>query len=380
MENTPIQVSEAIALINQTMEYAYPTLVIEGEVSGFKINQGKFVFFDIKDDGGSLGCFMMLFQLRTALEDGMRVRVIASPKLTQWGKFSLTVRTVEPIGEGSLKRAFDLLKAKLEKEGLFEENRKRPLPAFPSRIGLITSTQAAGYADFTTILNQRWGGMEVLVANVTVQGASAPAQMVSAIQHFNQMSEPPEAIVVVRGGGSADDLAAFNDEPLVRAVAASRVPTLVGVGHEVDTSLVDLVADVRAATPTNAAQLLVPNRQEIAERHEYQLGQSIKKVEGRYVRLEDMVIQARGQMLNSIISREQHIDHEFIQLRRTLKQLNPLSVLQRGYAVVRAEGGALVADGGLSIQSGDELDIELRDVIVKAGVKHVDKKDRNITG
>lgn len=374
MEKLPISVSDAIALINQTMEYAYPTLVIEGEISGFKVNQGKFVFFDIKDAGGSLGCFMMVFQLRTALEDGMRVRITASPKLTQWGKFSLTVRTVEPIGEGALKRAFELLHAKLEKEGLFDESRKRLLPSLPSRIGLITSTQAAGYADFTTILNQRWGGMEVMVANVTVQGASAPGQMVSALQHFNEMSEPPEVIVIVRGGGSADDLAAFNDEPLVRAIAASRVPTLVGVGHEVDTSLVDLAADVRAATPSNAAQLLVPNRHEIVERHEYQLQQSIKKVEGRYLRLEDMVLQSRGKMLNSIISREQHIEHEFIQLRRTLKQLNPLSVLQRGYAVVRAEGGALIADGGVSIQAGDELDIELRDVIVKAGVKHVDKK------
>ena len=374
MENYPITVSDAIALINQTMEYAYPTLVIEGEVSSFKVNQNKFVFFDIKDEGGSLGCFMMVYQLRTALEDGMRVRVTASPKLTQWGKFSLTVRTVEPVGEGSLKRAFDLLKAKLEKEGLFEEGRKRPLPAIPNRIGVITSTQAAGYADFTTILNQRWGGMEVLVANVTVQGVSAPGQMVSALEHFNQMSEPPEVIVLIRGGGSADDLAAFNDEPLVRAIAASRVPTLVGVGHEVDTSLADLAADVRAATPSNAAQLLVPNRHEIAERHEYQLKQSIKKVEGRYIRLEDMVIQTRGQMINSIISREQHIEHEFIQLRRTLKQLNPLSVLQRGYAVVRAEG-ALIADGGVSIREGDDLDIELRDVIVKAGVKHVQQKD-----
>ena len=374
MENYPITVSDAIALINQTMEYAYPTLVVEGEVSSFKVNQNKFVFFDIKDEGGSLGCFMMVYQLRTALEDGMRVRVTASPKLTQWGKFSLTVRSVEPIGEGSLKRAFDLLKVKLEKEGLFDEGRKRPLPAIPNRIGVNTSTQAAGYADFTTILNQRWGGMEVLVANVTVQGVSAPGQMVSALEHFNQMSEPPEVIVLIRGGGSADDLAAFNDEPLVRAIAASRVPTLVGVGHEVDTSLADLAADVRAATPSNAAQLLVPNRHEIAERHEYQLKQSIKKVEGRYVRLEDMVIQTRGQMINSIISREQHIEHEFIQLRRTLKQLNPLSVLQRGYAVVRAEG-ALIADGGVSIREGDDLDIELRDVIVKAGVQHVQQKD-----
>lgn len=374
MEKLPISVSDAIALINQTMEYAYPTLVIEGEVSGFKLNQGKFVFFDIKDAGGSLGCFMMLFQLRTALEDGMRVRVTASPKLTQWGKFSLTLRTVEPIGEGSLKRAFDLLRAKLDKEGLFDEGRKRLLPQLPSRIGLITSTQAAGYVDFTTILNQRWGGMEVMVANVTVQGASAPGQIVSAIEHFNQLSEPPDVIVLVRGGGSADDLAAFNDEPLVRAIASSRVPTLVGVGHEVDTSLVDLAADVRAATPSNAAQLLVPDREEIAARHRYMLERSLGNVEGRYLRLEDMVHQARGTMMSALIAREQSIEHEFIQLRRTIKQLNPLSVLQRGYAVVRSENGALVADGGAAIASGDELSIELRDVIVKAGVKDVRKK------
>lgn len=375
MEKLPITVSDAIALINQTMEYAYPTLVIEGEISAFKVNQGKFVFFDIKDAGGSLGCFMMVYQLRTALEDGMRVRVVCSPKLTQWGKFSLTVRTVEPIGEGSLKRAFELLKAKLTKEGLFEEGRKRLLPSLPGRIGLVTSTQAAGYTDFTTILNQRWGGMEVMVANVTVQGMSAPGQMIKAIEHFNQMSEPPDVIVIVRGGGSADDLAAFNDEPLVRAIAGSRVPTLVGVGHEVDTSLADLAADVRAATPSNAAQLLVPNRHEIIARHEHQLQYSLKSVEGRYLKLEDMVLQARGQMMSSIISREQHIEHEFVQLRRTLKQLNPLSVLQRGYAVVRAENGALIADGGIGIREGDELNIELRDVIVKTGVKHVDKKD-----
>ena len=115
MENTPISVSEAIALVNQTMEYALPVLVVEGEVSSFKVNQGRYVFFDIKDATGTLGCFMTVYQLRTQLEDGMRVRVIASPKLTQWGKFSLTVRDVQPVGEGSLKRAFDLLKEKLEK-------------------------------------------------------------------------------------------------------------------------------------------------------------------------------------------------------------------------------------------------------------------------
>src|SRR5690606_9434789 len=131
------------------------------------------------------------------------------------------------------------------------------------RIGVITSTQAAGYVDFITILGERWGGIEILVANTQVQGAGAATQIIRAIEFFNQTSEPPEVLVIVRGGGSADDLSVFNDEPLVRAIAGSRVPTLVGVGHEVDVTLADLVADVRAATPSNAAQILVPDKQEI---------------------------------------------------------------------------------------------------------------------
>ena len=133
MENLVISVTDAIALINQTLDYAFPTLVIEGEVASFKVNQGKFVFFDIKDDTGTLGCFMMVFQLRMPIEDGMRVKVVVTPKLTAWGKFSLTVKEIQPVGEGRLKRAFELLKEKLDKEGLFAPERKRPLPSLPRK-------------------------------------------------------------------------------------------------------------------------------------------------------------------------------------------------------------------------------------------------------
>ncbi|MFS8118065.1 MAG: exodeoxyribonuclease VII large subunit, partial [Microcoleus sp.] len=246
MEKTPISVSESIALINQTLEYAYPTLIVEGEISSFKINRDKYVFFDLKDDEASIGCFMTVWQLRMPLEDGMKVQIVANPRLTNWGKFSLTVREVRPIGEGSLKRSFELLKVKLEKEGLFAPENKRSLPSLPHRIGLIASAESAGYVDFLTILGARWGGMEIEVANVQVQGVGAAEQVVRAIEHFNGSLDPPELLVIVRGGGSADDLAVFNDEPLVRAVAGSKIPTLTGIGHEVDTSLVDLAADVRA--------------------------------------------------------------------------------------------------------------------------------------
>ena len=166
MEKASLQlsVSDFIAATNQTLEYAYPSVDVEGEVASFKVNQGKYVFFDLKDDGGTVGCFMSLWQLRVPIEDGMKVVVTASPKLTPWGRFSLTVRTIRPSGEGSLKKSFELLKAKLEKEGLFAAERKRPLPSEPQKVAVISSTQAAGYADFMKIVNDRWGGVQFDVA------------------------------------------------------------------------------------------------------------------------------------------------------------------------------------------------------------------------
>ncbi|HET8883963.1 MAG TPA: exodeoxyribonuclease VII large subunit, partial [Candidatus Saccharimonadales bacterium] len=173
-----LSVSDFIALTNQTLEYAYPSIEVEGEVASFKVNQGKYVFFDIKDAGGSVGCFMTVWQLRVPIEDGMKVVVTATPKLTQWGKFSLTVRAIRPSGEGSLKKSFELLRAKLDKEGLFAAERKRVLPGLPQHIAVISSAQAAGYADFIKIIGDRWGGLQIDVASVQVQGASAPDQMI----------------------------------------------------------------------------------------------------------------------------------------------------------------------------------------------------------
>ena len=229
METPRLQVSDFIAVFNQTMEYAFPVVEIEGEVASFKVNQGKFVFFDLKDAGGSVNCFMMLFQLRVPIEDGMKVIVTATPKLTQWGKFSLTVKAIRPSGEGSIKKSFELLRAKLDQEGLFAPERKRSLPAIPQHIGVISSKQAAGYADFIKIMNDRWGGVRIDVAQVAVQGADAPDQIIRALEYCNTREDLPDVIVIIRGGGSADDLSAFNDEQLVRAIAASRVPTLTGI-------------------------------------------------------------------------------------------------------------------------------------------------------
>lgn len=373
MEKTPISVSESIALINQTLDYAYPTLIVEGEISSFKINRDKYVFFDLKDDEASIACFMTVWQLRMPLEDGMKVQIVAKPRLTNWGKFSLTVREVRPIGEGSLKRSFELLKANLEKEGLFAPDNKRPLPSLPHRIGLIASAESAGYVDFLTILGARWGGMEIEVANVQVQGVGAAEQLVRAIKYFNGSLDPPELLVIVRGGGSADDLAVFNDEPLVRAVAGSKIPTLAGIGHEIDTSLVDLAADARAATPSNAAERLTPDRREIMQN----LARISERISDRIVRRIEITIQelhAVGATFErEIKARLSGTKDHIVAQKRLLDQLSPVAALRRGYAILKDQEGTLVSSKN-TIITGDNLIVESARYILKVGVQHATKK------
>lgn len=365
MDQTSLRcsVSEFIALTNQTLEYAYPTIEIEGEVASFKINQGKFVFFDLKDAESSVGCFMMVYQLRQPIEDGMKIIVTASPKLTKWGKFSLTVRALRPVGEGSLKKSFELLKAKLDKEGLFAGERKRPLPSMPSRVAVISSTQAAGYADFIKIVNDRWGGMQIDVAHVQVQGTVAPDQMIRALKYFNQQEELPEVIVLIRGGGSADDLSAFNDEPLVREIAASRVPVLTGIGHEIDTSLADLAADQVAATPSNAAQLLVPDRQDTMQMVSSRIARLVPQITRS---LDDIRQDTWARLRHTLSTIDAVIGREMqgVSLQRDmLRHVNPDVVLRRGYAIVRGKPAA-----------GQNITIETHTAIIEAEVHNVKTK------
>lgn len=366
MENIRISVSECIALVNQTLEYAYPSVEIEGEVSGFKVNQGKYVFFDIKDESGSLGCFMTVWQLKAPIEDGMKVVVIATPKLTQWGKFSLTVREVRPSGEGAIKKSFQILKAKLDQEGLFEQARKRPLPVVPTRIALISSTQAAGYTDFITILNDRWGDVRIDVAHVQVQGSDAPDQIMRAIRYFNEQPILADVLAIVRGGGSADDLAAFNDERLVREIASSRIPTIVGVGHETDESLADLAADVRAATPSDAARRIAPDRRDMIRMIRMKtgrLGDVINRV------IDDRHTYAARMLDDGVRSIEQSMgvfDHRIGKARQVLTQLNPETSLKRGYAIIRGDRSV-----------GSTIEIETWNETMKAKVEEYERiKDR----
>lgn len=364
MENTQLSVSDFVALTNQTLEYAYPSVTVVGEVTEFRVSQGKWVSFKLKDSEAVVNCFMAAFNLRMPIEDGMKLLVVAAPRLNgKWGTFSLNIRTLKPVGEGSIKKGFELLKAKLEAEGLFAPERKRPLPRVPQRIGVITSTESAAYADFCKIINERWGGLRVEVAHTQVQGDPAADQIIRAIHYFNAQEVLPEVLVVIRGGGSAEDLLSFNDEALARALAESRIPTLVGVGHEIDHTLADMVADRRAATPTNAAEIIVPDRREI-----------IRSVHQQATSLGHQVVQAIDQhsartkeQLDSAFRRiRERLDDSFDRLatlRVAIAQLNPENVLQRGYALVRGE-----------VVTGAAIEIETSNKIIQAEVRNVREK------
>ncbi|MBQ6313708.1 exodeoxyribonuclease VII large subunit [Candidatus Saccharibacteria bacterium] len=328
--------SEFIAVVNQTLDYAYGSVMMEGEVASFKVNQGKWVFFDLKDKESSVPCFMTLYQMRIPLEDGMKVIVRGVPKVTKWGKFSFTVQAVQPVGEGNLKKAHEILKKKLTDEGLFDPKKKRGLPKDLTSLGVISSTQAAGYADFIKILNARWGGVKIKVAHTQVQGLDAPDQIIRALRYFNRRDDV-QAIAIIRGGGSLDDLSCFNDELLVREVAASKIPIIVGIGHEVDESLVDLAADVRASTPSNAAELLVPDRKNISRWVPAEINKFASLLLGRIEeekrREKELMRRAFDQINAKITEMQKMISGQ----AKILSAHNPEKILKQGYAILKGK-------------------------------------------
>ena len=355
-------VSDFIATSNDIFEKSFPSVLIEGEISSFKVNQNKFVFFDLKDEESVLGCFMTVWQLRFPLEDGMKVIAQVKPKLTNWGKFSLKVEKITPKGEGSLKKSLEILKEKLTREGLFDENRKRRIPQDLQKVAVISSTQAAGYADFIKIINERWGGLKIIVAHTQVQGMAASDQIIRAIDFLNSQSELPDVIAIIRGGGSADDLAVFNDEKLVRAVANSRVPIITGIGHEIDRSLCDLAADFAASTPSNVAQILTPNKFD-----------EMRFLRSKILRTNDLLLsriaelkkanreknqEIRDRILQNILDQKREIQAK----KRILESYNPQNILAKGYALISGE-----------IATGKEITIKTIDKTITAEVKNVNQ-------
>ena len=368
-------VSEFVAVTNQTLEYAYPFVGITGELANFRVSKGKWVYFDLKDEAASVRFFGTVYQLSGPLEDGMLLTVRGTPRLHPQYGFSVTVQQIELVGEGTIKRAAALLETKLAKEGLFDAERKRTLPYPPARIGLITSGESAAYSDFMKIIKARWSGLEIVHVDVQVQGADAPRQLVQAVTLLNQQAEEPDVLVMIRGGGNPEDLQAFSDESVVRAIAGSRIPTLVGVGHENDISLAELAADQRASTPSNAAELLTPDKKQlIASLKDYR--ESFRQtviglVQRQREQLDDQLHQMHQAAADRVLRARQHVTHS----RELLRAYDPQAALERGYAIIRAADGTVLR-GGNKLSEGDIVTIGMHDADVETAVRRVQGKKK----
>ncbi|MBU0624783.1 exodeoxyribonuclease VII large subunit [Patescibacteria group bacterium] len=396
-------VSEFVNFVNAALSaVVFPEgVAIEGEITEYRVSQGKWIWFLLKDQESVVSCFSMTWKLRQPLEDGLQVRVIGQPKIhPRSGKFSINVDRVEPVGEGALKRAYELLKKLLEKEGLFDLARKRSLPRFPERIGLIASRESAAYSDFLRILKNRWGGIEINSLHVQVQGAEAINSIVAAFNYFNVHPELAEVLVLTRGGGSLEDLHAFNAEEVARAVFGSKIPVVVGVGHERDESLADFVADVRASTPSNAAELLVPDRQELINQlrsfsarlvtimtgavviQQGNVSQAVRQIESALSfsvssfrhRLRDLADAFARLAVDVVRTKDEqqslwhrlhttgdqwlgHLTNSLSSKERMLSSFDPQSVLRRGYAIVRRRGQVL--NNATTIAVGESVAVQL---------------------
>ncbi|HBE90890.1 MAG: exodeoxyribonuclease VII large subunit [Candidatus Andersenbacteria bacterium RIFCSPHIGHO2_12_FULL_46_9] len=344
-----ITVTQLVALVDETLD-AFDGVVVEGEVDEYQLSGGKWVRFALKDESSTVRCFMPVWYLKTEIENGMKVLATGRPKLTQkWG-FSFNLTSVVPSGEGSLKRAFELLKKKLHEEGLFDADRKRPIPVYPQHVVLITSREAAAYTDFLKVLQARQGGLTVSFIHTQVQGEKAAAQIIGALETANTELAGVDVIVLVRGGGSLEDLQSFNDEQVVRAIAGSRYPTIVGVGHERDITLADLAADVRASTPSNAAELLVKSRDlleyEILLLRERLRDTVFEQLKQRRATIKQIMLILHGELRT--------MKQRLTQLQRVLMSLSPLGVLKRGYSITITQSGKVLRKAG-EVNGGDKI-------------------------
>ncbi len=261
-------VRELVKNVRELVEERFGDVWVEGEISNFRPAPSGHLYFTLKDADAQLPVVLFRRQailLRFRPEDGLHVLVRGRVSVyDQRGQMQLVGETMEPVGAGSLQLAFEQLKQKLKAEGLFEAERKRPLPAFPRTVGIITSPTGAVIRDFLNIVGRRHSGLNVLLCAAAVQGDSAAAEVETALRHLNA-SGLVDVIVIARGGGSLEDLAAFNSERVARAIAASKLPVVSAVGHETDFTIADFVADLRAPTPSAAAELITEAQHRIAE-------------------------------------------------------------------------------------------------------------------
>lgn len=369
------------------------SVVVCGEISNFKNHYATgHLYFSLKDDKSLVKCVMFAgsaSRLRFEPQNGMLVTVWGRVSVfPRDGAYQLYAGFMSPVGTGDQLASFEMLKAKLLNEGLFDTAAKKPIPKFPAKIGVVTSADGAAFRDILNILNRRWPAVDVELFPALVQGAGAAASVIKGIGYFNQKRDV-DVIIIGRGGGSGEDLSAFNDESLARAIYASEIPIISAVGHETDVSISDFVADLRAPTPSAAAELAVPDINEYSDRMTVALSRATSAVKKQldYFELK-LTNLSRSPVLsnpvryaeereNDLLFFEKRMESafkinikaaetDFTRLVSQLESLNPLSVLARGYSVVSKDNVIVASSSQLS--SGDKIEMIFADGKVNATV------------
>jgi exodeoxyribonuclease VII large subunit len=384
-----LSVSELNHALHQLLESetSLQNLWVQGEISNASRPASGHLYFTLKDSSASLPCVMWrnaAMRMRLPLRDGMAVEVHGKVDFYEvGGRLQLNVDLVRPAGEGRLFQEFLRLKAMLEAEGLFDPSRKRPLPQFPHRIGIVTSPSGAALQDMLNVLRRRYPLAEVALSPTPVQGEEAPSGIVTALERLNRLFNP-DVILVARGGGSLEDLWAFNDERVVRAIAASAAPVVTGVGHETDFTLADFAADLRAPTPTAAAELTTPNRLDLLEAASEQAASLVKAYQGilsglrwqtesqhnriqRYSPLNRIHrdlqrLDEVAHRLNQAVQHNQQIYRLHLEgLHTRLAGLSPTAVLKRGFALVTRQADGQLVTSTRRVVNGDALRVRVSD-------------------
>ena len=376
----------------------YRSLLVQGEISNYKAHSSGHHYMTLKDRDAAINAVMFrsdAMRLKFRLENGMKVIVRARvSSFPRTGAVQLYISEIIPDGAGALNVAFEQLKAKLQAEGLFAEAHKKPIPACPSSIALVTSPTGAAVRDMIRILGRRWPMTKVLLLPVRVQGVEAPPEIVGAIRYANEF-DVADLIITGRGGGSIEDLWAFNDERVARAIYESRIPVISAVGHEPDVTISDYVADRRASTPSNAAEIAVPDQREIAElisgysiREDQAMRKKLAQLSDRLesFRTRQVIVNPTAQFDNRRLEldrvRERMISAEerklhgcrqgFISLAASLDAMSPLRVLTRGYAIASTDGGSCVKSVN-DISVGDRISLSLSDGRAECLVEKTEK-------
>lgn len=368
----PITVTQLNQLVKSTLEQQVPRLWVAGEISDLSRPSSGHIYFSLKDNESQIRAVMWrsaAAKLNFKLEDGLAIHAFGATEVyVPRGTYQFIAHKIEPQGEGALQLAFRQLHAKLSQEGLFDPGRKKRLPPMPKRVGFVTSPSGAALKDFLEVIRRRWSNISIVVIPARVQGSGSVEEIVRGIKLAPKIDPKLDILVVGRGGGSLEDLWSFNDERVVRAVAACPIPTVSAVGHEIDVTLCDLAADVRALTPSEAAERIAPSQAELEDalrQYHHRMTHSVRRqLQWLQRRVNDIarrpvlarpqeILRMRSQMLDQLEGRIQRVMKHRLQLLKaklserasSLEALSPLSVLTRGYAIAqRASNGEVITE------------------------------------